>query len=215
MPAARTTSRWFSSGWPNRLLAVLSILLTTGSAQADTPGVLRLRTLEGEGQVFAAGSRSLRPVTVQITDETGKPVAGASVSFHLPDDGPSGAFTGGMRTDVAITAADGKATASNIQWDHVAGQVSLRVTAAKDQVRAGAVVSLYLSDAPVSTAKASSRGRRTNKWLTIGLIVGGAAAGGLALGLSHSNSSGSPTEPAASTLPSVQIGSPTISIGRP
>ena len=40
--------------------------------------------------MHAPGSRSARPMTVEITEETGKPVAGAAVSFHLPEDGPGG-----------------------------------------------------------------------------------------------------------------------------
>ena len=64
-----------------------------------------MRILDGEGQVYAARiAGSPTPVTVQVTDETGKPVDGASVSFHLPDDGAGGAFTGGMQTDIAISA---------------------------------------------------------------------------------------------------------------
>ncbi len=174
-----------------------------------------MRTLDGEGQVYAAGSRIPHPVTVQVTDETGKPVAGASVSFHLPDEGPGGAFAGGMHTDIAITSADGKATASSVLWDRTPGQVSLRITAAKDQVRAGAVISMYLSDAPVSTAKPAGGGRHKGKWLAIGLVVGGAAATGLALGWATSSGSSSGSTPTTSTSTPVQIGTPTISIGRP
>jgi hypothetical protein len=37
---------------------------------------------------------------VEITDETGKPISGAAVSFHLPEDGPGGTFASGLRTDL-------------------------------------------------------------------------------------------------------------------
>ena len=212
---ARTTSPWFCSGWPNKLPILLTILLVFGPVQAESAGVLRVRTLDGEGQVYGMGTRVSHPVTVQVTDETGKPVAGASVSFQLPDDGPGGAFTGGMHTDIAITAADGKASAAGILWDRTPGPVSLRVTAAKDQMRAGAIVSMYVSDAQVSSAKTQAGGHRKGKWLTIGLVVGGAAATGLALGWARSSGASSNAAPDTPTSPAVQVGTPSISIGRP
>ena len=57
-------------------LAVALCSLAPGSA-AET-AILQLQILEGEGAVHIAGVRSLRPVSVQVTDETGKPVEGAA-----------------------------------------------------------------------------------------------------------------------------------------
>ena len=50
---------------------------------------------EGDGAIYAKGSRATRGLTVLITDETGRPVEGATVSFSLPADGPSGEFSSG------------------------------------------------------------------------------------------------------------------------
>ncbi len=75
---------------------------------AAAPGqvaILQIRVIEGEGAVHLPGARSSRPIAVEITDETGRPVAGAAVSFHLPEDGPGGAFVNGLRTEVVITDA--------------------------------------------------------------------------------------------------------------
>ena len=60
---------------------------------ADRPSVqeaaiVQIRVVEGDGAIYALGSRSGRPLTVQITDETGKPASGAAVSFRLPEEGP-------------------------------------------------------------------------------------------------------------------------------
>jgi len=65
--------------------------------------ILQIRVIEGEGAVHLPGSRSPRPITVEITEETGKPVAGAAVSFHLPEGGPGGAFVNGLRTATGIS----------------------------------------------------------------------------------------------------------------
>jgi hypothetical protein len=80
-------------------------LLCSAIAQV---AVLQIHFIEGEGAVHAPGSRTPRPLTVEVTDETGKPVSGAAVSFHLPDEGPGGAFANGLRTEVAITDVQGR-----------------------------------------------------------------------------------------------------------
>jgi len=64
--------------------------------------------------VHPAASRSARPITVEITEETGKPVAGAAVSFHLPEEGPGGTFVNGLRTEVVIT--DGRGMRACTVW---------------------------------------------------------------------------------------------------
>jgi hypothetical protein len=68
---------------------------------------------------------------VQVTDETGKPVNGASVSFRLPEDGPTGEFRAGGRTEIVTTGADGKAEAWGMQWNTQTGSLDLRIIAAK------------------------------------------------------------------------------------
>lgn len=212
MPEARITSLLSSSGLCRRLPLVF--LLATTFLQSEPIAILRLRVLGGEGQVHGAGARSPRPVAVLVTDETGRPVEGATVSFRLPEDGPTGSFTGGMRTDIAVTAKDGKAESGTIEWGKLSGPVSIRVTALKDQVRAGMVVPAYLSeDAPAPSRTAASPAGR-GRWVKLGLIVGGAAAGGLAYGWSRGRTSGTSEGPAGVTQPPV-IGTPDISIGRP
>lgn len=75
------------------------------------PAILQIRVIEGEGVAYPLGGRATRGVTVQVTDETGKPVEAVSVSFRLPEEGPSGAFANGSRLEIATTKADGRASA--------------------------------------------------------------------------------------------------------
>ena len=107
--------------------------------------------MEGEGAVYPIGSRATRGVTVQVTDETGKPVDSAAVVFRLPDDGPTGTFSSGMPTEAVTTSADGRANVWGMQWNRVTGPLEVRITAAKGQARAGTVCGLYLSNALVSS----------------------------------------------------------------
>jgi hypothetical protein len=56
--------------------------------------IVQLKVLEGEGTVYRTGSRATRGLSVLVTDETGKPVANAAVSFQLPGEGATGTFFG-------------------------------------------------------------------------------------------------------------------------
>ncbi len=182
--------------------------------QAEDPAVLQIRIVEGEGLAYGIGSRSARGITVQVTDETGKPVEGASVSFKLPDDGPGGTFSSGSKTEIATTAADGRANVWGMQWNRTVGAFEVRITAAKGQARAGTVCPLYLNDAPITRLdpKESKIGGGSNHmWLWIGLAALG-AAGASAVALRGGNKT-TDTIPATGGPPVVS--SPTITVGHP
>jgi hypothetical protein len=198
-------------------------MLAPATASGETV-ILQLQVLEGEGGVFAASSRALRPVTVRVTNETGAPVAGVAVSFRLPEEGVTGIFQNGLRTDMTLSGPDGRAIAPNITWGPLAGQARLRVTAALDQARAGVLVAVYVSadNVVVAGASASSaaiapqrfdpapapqlkKKRRWVKWVVI--AAGGAAAGAVFTTVRRSGGS-------APSGPTVSVGQPTISIGR-
>jgi hypothetical protein len=115
--------------------------------------ILQIKVLDGEGAAHPAGAHVSRPLTVQVTDDMGQPVAGAAVSFQLPPEGPSGLFSNGLRTDLAITDTAGHATIHSIQLNRTGGQFRIRITAVKEQARAGIVSFQYIKDAePVPVA---------------------------------------------------------------
>ncbi|MGA2268648.1 MAG: hypothetical protein ABSH44_09285 [Bryobacteraceae bacterium] len=198
--------------------AAASVVALSCAATAQV-AILQIRVIEGEGAVHAPGSRSTRPLTVEVTDETGKPVEGAAVTFHLPEDGPGGVFANGMRTDVAVTDSHGHASLHGLQLNRAPGRFQIRIVASKEQARAGMVSFQYIAEpgSGAASAKAGSpRGYR--KWIVVAaLACGGAAAGLLAAGRS-----GSTPPPAASPVPPVPtptvtltIGPPTITVGKP
>jgi hypothetical protein len=108
--------------------------------------VLQIKVVEGEGAVHPAGARIAHPLTVEVTDETGRPVAGAAVSFQLPPEGPSGLFSNGLRTDLILTDASGRASIHSVQLNRTGGQFRIRITAVKEQARAGAVSTQYIGE---------------------------------------------------------------------
>lgn len=196
------------SGWSKILACVLAMAL-------PSPGsvIVQLKILEGDGAVYRTGTRATRGLTVLVTDETGKPVENAAVSFRLPDEGPSGVFSSGLRTEVVTTGPDGRASVWGTQWNKTAGTVEIRITAVKDQARAGIVSTQYLSNE--IAAKAGGEGvfsashKSRTKWILVTVAAGGAVAG-LAFGRSQGTKA-SPGVPPTSTF----IGNPSITVGRP
>lgn len=178
--------------------------------------ILQIRIIEGEGGVHAPGSRSPRPLTVTVTDETGRPVERAAVSFHMPDEGPGGTFANGLRTIVVMTDGQGQASAHGMQWNRLAGRFQIRITASKEQGRAGTVSFQYISGSgTAATAHASPGGHRT-LWIVAALVAGGAATGVVAAGRSGTapvSAAAVPSAPAAITA--VTIGTPVITVGKP
>jgi hypothetical protein len=166
--------------------------------------------VEGDGAVHAPGARSPRPLTVEVTDETGRPVEGAAVSFRMPEEGPSATFPNGLRTEVQVTGARGRASVRGIECNRVPGRFQIRIVASREQARAGTVSQQYIAE-PAGGAATATRGARAGggrrKWIAVAAIAGGGAlAGILAAGRSGATS-------AQAAPPS--IGTPVITVGKP
>ena len=199
-----------------RQSALFLLLPWLAAAQS---AVLQLHVLDGEGAHHALGARVAKFLTVKVTDDLGKPVPGALVSFRLPGDGPGGVFENGLPTEVVTTAADGTATAPSVRWNRVPGAFEVRVVAATTVSRAGTVVPMYLSDREqAANGRASSvpspvvtvRSKRRYGWLAVGLAAGGAAAVGFSRGWFRRPQQAAPSGPEPP-----RVGSPVIGIGRP
>jgi hypothetical protein len=202
------------------LAALVIALSCPATAQV---AILQIQVIEGEGAVHPPGSRSSRPLTVEITDETGKPVPGAAVSFHLPEDGPGGVFVNGLRTDVATTDAQGRASLHGLQVNRISGRFQIRIMVSKEQARAGTVSSQYITGnsqpqsaadrtaepgSSAAKAPAASGSHRHGKWIAVAGVVGGGAI----LGILAAARSGSAAPPAG---PTPTIGPPSITVGKP
>lgn len=187
-----------------------AIFLLAGFPLLGDPAILQIRMVEGDAAIYATGARAARGLTVQIVDETGQPVPLAAVSFRLPEDGPSGTFPSGTRTEIVTTKPDGLATVWGMQWNRSPGPVTVRITASKGTARAGLLATVHLTDSLPRSGPAVSAARPSRRWLWITVLAAAGAGGALAAG-GLRGSGGAAAPPAAS----LRIGSPSIGVGRP
>jgi hypothetical protein len=101
---------------------------------------LHINVVSGADAVYSGGAHVAKPITIEVTDAAGQPVEGARASFQLPEEGPGGMLLSGLLTDLAVTDSHGHATLRGFQLNRIPGQFNVRITAAKDQARAGIVV---------------------------------------------------------------------------
>ena len=201
-----------------RVCSAAAFVLALSSTAAAQVAILQIRVIEGEGAVHAPGSRSPRPLTVEVTDETGKPVEGAAISVHLPEEGPGGVFANGMRTEVAVTDSHGHASVHGLQLNRAPGPFQIRIVASKEQARAGMVSFQYIAEPGSGAAATAGSSHGYRKWMVLAVLAGGGAAAGI---LAAGKSGGTPAPAAASvppaTVPTVTltIGAPAITVGKP
>ena len=219
MRAAPTTSPPFWCARPHdrasifvyqklpRLAALAVTLVCPAIAQV---AILQIQFIEGEGAVHAPGSRSSRPLTVEVTDETGRPVPSAAVSFHLPEEGPGGSFANGLHTEVGVTDAQGRVSLHGLLVNRTPGRFQIRVIASKEQARAGVVSSQYVAEPRSGVALASAPHHRA-RWAVVAALVGGGAAAGI-LSASRNQTAAAIAGP---PTPTITIGTPTTTVGHP
>ncbi len=191
-----------------QLWAAAALAIALGGTATCQVAILQIKIVEGEGAVYAPGARVARPLTATITDEAGRPVAGAAVSFHLPEQGPGGAFPNGLRTEITHTDERGYAILRNLRLNRLSGRFQIRIIASKEQARAGTISFQYIAEPGSGAARAGSSWR--GKWIALAAAVGGGAAAAFAVSHSRGNA-----PPAAMPVPPLAIGAPSISVARP
>jgi hypothetical protein len=107
---------------------------------------------------------------VQVRDGNRRPIAGATVNFTLPMQGPSGEFASGSRTLSVTSDSEGRAMAREFRPNSAEGKIEIRVSATRGAETASLVITQF------NMAVSAARGN--GKWLTLAGLIGGAAAGG-------------------------------------
>ncbi len=184
------------------LLALQPVWAQQVEVQKAGAGKLNIVVVEGDGATNNVRQRIAREPIVQVEDENRKPVAGAAVTFILPNQGAGASFANGARSLTVLTDEQGRAVAKGLQSNSQAGNWSMRVSASF----AGSTASTSIAITNVAIATAAVAGGISTKLLVL-LIVGGAAAAGGTVAATRNGGSNTPPAPPATT---VSPGTPSV-----
>ncbi len=182
------------------LIAITMSLAMAGPGFGQADGELKLRATQGEGAFNDMNSHIGRGLSVEVRDEKGQPIAGATVSFTAPALGAGGTFSNGQRTVTATTDDLGIAASGTFRPNTIEGRFSIAVEAHQGN-KTGSIL-IGQSNTLASTATKSSK----KKWMIIGAIAAGAAAG--AVVAFHGSSSGPQSTPTILSAGAVVVGGP-------
>lgn len=171
-----------------RPLALALVLALMGTAAAQEPEIAVV-VKEGEGALNNIRAQRAKEPVVLVQDVNERPVSGATVTFLLPELGPSGAFPSGTSL-IVTTGEDGLAVGKGLKPNNVVGDVEIRVVASYQGQTARTVIH-QTNAAP----KASSGGSR--KTAVLLAVIGGAGAA-VAVGVTRGGSKSPTTTPGAS-----------------
>jgi len=172
--------------------------------QPTAPGRISIVIVEGEGAINNVRQRVAREPIVQVEDENRKPVAGAAVTFLLPNQGAGATFANGARSLTITTDQNGQAVARGLRPNNVNGQYDIRVNASSE----GRTASTTISQTNSLTAAAAAGGISV-KLITILAIAAGAAVAGTVAATRGGGGNGG--NGGTGTTPSVIVpGTPTV-----
>ena len=188
------------------LIALLPLNFCGLPVWGQTPTSLRIVIVEGEGAINNVKQRVNREPIILVEDENHKSIAGASVTFFLPNQGPGGTFANGTNSLTTSTNAQGQAVARGIRFNNQAGTMEIRVAASIGGQTASAIITQ--TNVLGSAASGGSVGgmSRATKILILVAIAGGVAGGVIAA----THGGGSTT-----TTPSTTITPGTVTVGAP
>jgi hypothetical protein len=152
-----------------------SVPLPAQENPAAAPGKIHIVIVEGEGAINNVRQRVAREPIVQVEDENRKPVAGAAVTFLLPNQGAGATFANGARSLTITTDSQGRAVARGLKPNNVNGRYEIRVNASS-QGRTD-TVTISQTNALAAAAAGAAAGISA-KLLIILAVAGGAAAAG-------------------------------------
>lgn len=172
----------------------------TPAQTADGPK-LNIVIIEGEDAINNISQRTAREAIVQVEDENHKPVAGALVTFALPNSGPTGTFANGSQLFTATTDARGRAVMRGLRPSSQ-GKMQIRVSATSD----GKTGSTTLTQNNIAAAAAAAVSAKLI--LILSLIGGAAAAGGIYAATRGGGGSTAPNNTVILTPGSPSVGPP-------
>jgi hypothetical protein len=174
----------------------------------DVAKSLNIVIVDGDEAVNNIRQRTAREPIVQVEDENRRPVAGAAVTFFLPNQGAGATFPNGARSLTVTTGSDGRAVARGLRPNNVEGKFEIRVSAS----RQGRTASAVITQTNIAAAAAAAGGISA-KLLALIIAGGAAAAAGTAIAVSRGGNGNGGA--AAATPPTVIApGSPSVTVPR-
>jgi hypothetical protein len=180
-----------------------SIPMQGQEGPATGAGKIQIVIVEGEGAINNVRQRVSREPIVQVEDENRRPVAGAAVTFLLPNQGAGASFANGGQSLTITTDAQGRAVARGLRPNNVNGQYEIRVNASSQ----GRTATATINQTNDLTAAAAAGGISA-KLIAILAIAGGAAAAGIVAATTGGGNGGTATGGPTPTV--IVPGTPTV-----
>jgi hypothetical protein len=160
--------------WP-RSRSYLCAFLSVWAAGAQTTPAITIRVIQGDNAINSIRMRRGHDPVVQVLDSTGEPLANATVSFLLPASGAGATFGESGLSLTVQTDEHGMAVGRGLIPNRIEGQFRIRATVSWRGEAASASLTQTNAEAPSTSSK--------GKWAILAVVLGGAAVGGIVLGL--------------------------------
>ena len=155
------------------ILAVQPLQTLVAQQPANSTSAITIQIVEGQGAINNVKRGTAFDPVIEVHDQQGNPVAGASVVFTLPAVGPSASFPDGSKTQMTRTDESGRATARGMRPNGTPGEFDIRVKVSYGGQSASSTFT-QTNAAPAAAEKSSAK-----KWVVLIGIAGGAAAAGM------------------------------------
>jgi hypothetical protein len=178
--------------------------------QLKTAGQSLLITIiDGADAINNVRRRTAREAIIQVEDHNHKPIAGATLTAVLPNDGASGVFMAGGRTFQGTTATNGQIKFT-FQPNRVPGKYQIRLNASfQGQTGLGSI-----AQTNVLGIAAAAGGLSLAAKVIIVVAVGAGAAAGTSVAITRAGRGAPPSNPPPTTI-TIAPGSGPVVIGPP
>jgi len=199
-----TRAPWFSAV-TSYLLVFQLVCAPTYAQDQPAPAKLNIVIVEGEGAINSVRQRVAREPVVQVEDENRKPIAGAAITFLLPNQGAGASFANGAKSLTVLTDDKGQAVARGLRPNNVNGQYQVRVNASFR----GQTASNTVTQTNAISAAAVAGGISAKVLIILAVVAGAAVAGGVVAATSGGNGNNTPGAPPTVITPGTpSVGAP-------
>ena len=188
----------------NPCIFALALLAGGLCLHAQDTTAPQIAILEGGGAKNSSLAEQAKPITVEVRNAAGQPLADATVTAILPPNGPGAAFSWGHEISTKQTGADGRVTFSNMRLRKQPGEFPIRLVATANG-RTSSIIAMQSVSAD-EPAPAVEPKRWSKRKIVILSVVSAGVAAGLVAAFYHGESSTSPT----TTGTGIVAGTPTV-----